>query len=114
MNVITWETARSMKSGSSLAASQGMSREPSHCAADACSARSLEALARRHPLERGGEQHLQPAAELELSGLKPSRAHAPGDEPPIASASASYPLRSPGSQRLTPSSVIAWRMLGSS
>jgi hypothetical protein len=35
----------------------------------------LELLARRHPLERRRQQHLEPAAELELLGVEP--AHQP-------------------------------------
>jgi hypothetical protein len=48
----------------------------------------LDAFAGRECLERGGEQDLQPAAELQPLGVEAPRAHVAGVAAAIASASA--------------------------
>ena len=75
MKVMTWATARSTSSGRPRAASHGMSREASHCCADACStssptssAQSAVAVAERPAV--AGRARLGDRAERREAGAR--------------------------------------------
>ena len=73
MNVITWATARSMKSGRPRAASQGMSREASHWPAEACSASSATSSAQIASCSLSVQRKAgAPSSTIAPSGAKPA------------------------------------------